>query len=404
MYPVSSAFLKAATSPNSRVVWKIDVLNQGTWLQNLPKGKKGQGGVIGWTVGADETRQIRRIGTIELQSLGRDLDSLIPVARTDLLHPASGNEFRIWKGFVLDDGSEEYAPLGVFQQTDPPKVLDAGSSISISMTLSDRSARVSALSWETPFPIADGMDLGAAVKSIINNRYPGLTYQFTPTNPVPGTTQNLTVAAQTLGASASSGSTDPMADAIKIANAAGMELFFDVTGQVVMRPLPDPTTAPVVASFIYGSSTPWLSIEKDPNPFGVYNGVICIGNGTGGAPVQNEAWDDDPNSPTYYLGPWGKRPYTLTLSTFPSPGQTAPNASAQAYQAALARLQLILKFMDGTTVATVPNPALAEGDCIYEKNPRAGIDGNYVISTLALTSDITANEPFATRPQKSAVV
>lgn len=411
MYPVSAAFIAAATSPGATVVSAVEVWdNQHTFIQEVPN-------ILSWSVKGDESSQVRTTATVDLISNGQD--GLIPKLTTDILHPVTLNEIRIKMGYVLPDGTEEYAYLGTFVQTQMPKVVNDGSGgADITLTLSDRSATVSALAWTEPFPIDAGTDVAAAIFAVINTQYPNLVYLLTPTNPVPGgatyTTSalNLGIAVITSdGTGSTSATSDPMADAITLAQIAGMELFFDVDGFVVSRVIPDPTQLPVLASYIYASEeTPWLHIESDPNTLGLYNGVIVIANAShdygpfgGTNPIQNSAYDNDPTSPTYSGGPWGKRPFTVQTSTFPSPGQDVFDAIAQAEQVAIAILQLILGFQDIVTVDTIPNPAMQIGDCIYLYDPTNGIDGNYVISTLSLSNAFGGTMTFTCRPQKRVI-
>lgn len=411
MYNVSAEFIKKATSPDSTVVWEAELWNgEHSFLQQLPN-------VISWSVKGDETAQIRTTGTLDLISNGTD--GLIPKVTTDLLHPATLNEVRIKMGFVLDDGTSEFAYLGTFVQTEMPKVVNnnAGGA-DITLTLADKSATLSALAWTEPFPIPLGTDLAAAVHAVINNQYPNQVYNLTPTNPVPGTSMSFNTTAFNFGTAvvtsdgtgSTSATSDPMADAITLAQTAGMEVFFDVDGFVVMRLIPDPTQLPVVASYIYATSTPWLNIESDPNTLGLYNGVTVIANGShdfgvfgGTQAVQQSAYDNDPTSGSYAAGPWGKRPFTVTTSAFPSPGQSPSDADDQALDMAIAILQIILGFQDIVTVDTIPNPAMQIGDCIYLFDPTNGIDGNYVISSLSLSNALGGSMTFTCRPQKRVI-
>lgn len=392
MYQVSDRFKAAAISPDHRAVNKVELWNANTLLP-VDLGK------TVWTVNFDETAQIRRSGTVVIPSKGRTKDDLVPVSTKDVLHPATGNELRIFRGFRFDDDSEEYAPLGVFRLS-KPLAPNVGQGVNISITVNDRSSLISAISWQTAFLVAAGTDLASAFFAVMNSRYPGLTYALVPTNPLEPLGQNITTPAVAFG-TALSGSNDPYADALSlVTNAGGLEALFDVIGQVVLRIISDPATAPIVANFIKGSATPWLLIERDMDETVEFNGVIVIGNGTGGPPVQASVWDTNPDSPTYYLGKWGQRPKIITSALFPVAGQTTINAQAQAMQIAQSTFQLVMRAMDATSASIIANPALQEGDCVYLNDPDTGIDGNYAISKGSITSDVSQMMTIGCRPQR----
>ena len=75
-----------------------------------------------------------------------------------------------------------------------------------------------------------------------------------------------------------------------------------------------------------------------------FNGVIVFGRGQDDLPpVIGSAWDNDPNSSTYYLGPMGKVPYMLISEDLPREGQHIEHAEYEANELARATLLTILE-------------------------------------------------------------
>ena len=89
-------------------------------------------------------------------------------------------------------------------------------------------------------------------------------------------------------------------------------------------------------------------------------------------------WDDNPESPTYYLGAYGKRPW---------PRKSTPYAATQAQLDAAARRELLTYLSRGEPIrfAALPDPAREEGDAVRVRNLRGGVaDAPYVIDQLEI--------------------
>jgi hypothetical protein len=399
MYPVSNQFLSTLQSSERRVVTLGQVWSppgpSGTshWIADLDT-------IIGGSVTVDETREVRRQCSITLATQGIGKDTLIPQVIGDLLHPATGNMLRLFRGFrysspVLQPSGifsdTELVPLGCFRMS-RPKIVDTGNSLTIQITGNDFASWIARLAWQIPYIIPPGTNLGAAIQGILTNRFPGLTYSFSPTA--------LTVARQTLGTAPGSSSNDPMADAQTLATAAGNELFFDVLNTLIMRPLSDPTTSPIVADFQEGLTATFTEVDRVLDETQQFNGVTVIGNGSGGAPVQQTVWDTNPASPTYYLGSWGQVPYIVTTSAFPAPGQSTASAQAQALAMAQTLFPLAVKAMDEVSFTTVPNPALSEGDCVSIERSRIGLSSSYALSQMTIPLDVKTQMSVTCRPRR----
>jgi hypothetical protein len=163
---------------------------------------------------------------------------------------------------------------------------------------------------------------------------------------------------------------------------------------VTLVPTINPQNLPVSASFVEGVNCTLTEVDDLIDETAEYNGVIVISNPTGAtAPIQGSAWITDPNSPVYYLGPWGQVPYIVKTTT--------ATTQAQCNAMALSILQLIYNAMDTVSFSCVPNSALAEGDVVSVSSPRMGINGNYVISAATVPLDTKTSMAVTCRPQVS---
>jgi hypothetical protein len=415
-------YLAALSDTNQTRVVRVDVYHGTTFLQSLPN-------VLSGSVTRDSTASTRATLTLQLVSRGRSLDSYIPKDPTDLLHPLSGNELHVFRGFQYSDGSSDMCSLGVFRMSQP-KVTDTGDQITIDIKGSDRAAEISRLKWTAPYQIVSGTDLAQAVESLLSNRWlPAevLNFSVTPTNPIPpgyiNSGQSVVVPTTTFGAALSS-SNDPWADAQTLAAAGGMELFFGTQGQVVMQPLAttdqlgNPTFTKTVFPLSYeeGQNCTVVEMDNTLDETQTYSGVIAIGTGAGGnaPPVQGEVWNTDPTSPSYYdpahptLSTIGPVPYifeTQAIPGFSSTGVTAlPDTALQAQakidSAAYAQLQLILTAFDTPTFQCVPNPALWEGDIVELLRERMGIGGTYIIQKYTIPLDVSSAMQVTCKPRR----
>lgn len=389
MFPVSTRFLTALNKPHVAVS-KVEIRNNGILIQDI-SGYLQSGG----SVSVDETRQVRRTCSLTLAGLPL---GMIPETETDLFHPVSGNELYIYRGIRYSDGTTEFAQLGVFRMT-KPVVKDDGDSVTLAISGQDRSSVISRISWQQPYSIAAGTNLGTALKTAMASRWPAsaapLQYNFAPTTVV--------VPATVWGANPGQAN-DPMADMIKLAaDAAGMELLFDFLGNPTLRPISDPTQSTVVAKYVEGVDCNLTELTRTLDETQTFNGVSVYCNGTGPAgPFVVFVWDTNSASATYYLGNWGQVPYPIVTTAIPGPTQSLVDATAQATAIGQARLQLILGAFDATDFESLPNPALAEGDCLTLMRTRIKVNANYVASAMTIPLDPESAEQITNRPQLAA--
>jgi hypothetical protein len=352
--------------------------------------------VTGGSVQVDETREIRRTLSLTMAATS----DLIPSAPGDLLHPATGNELWVSRGVKYADGSTEMAPLGVFR-TSKPATAD-GAALTFSMAGNDRAAVVASQGWQAPYQVQTGSNPGAAIQTALDFKlhhiYGELDYSGIAVT-------SFSFPAATWGAT-SGQSNDPMSDFQSFAAAAGCELFFDVNGNPIFRPIVNAAlvkTPNDAVHFVEGPECVMTDAQRTLDETNAYNGVKLTCNGPGAAgPFIITVWDVDPHSPTYYLGPWGQKPYQMTTTLIPAGADDLATAQGKATYMASQQLQLILGAIDNLSVSCSPNPALQEGDVLRVVRGRQKIGANYTISGMTIPLDAQGKQSITFRPQVSA--
>lgn len=337
----------------------------GLVLERLP--------VLGGRVEADESRLVRR--TLELSIADPD-GALTPTKAGDLLHPLTGNRLRISRGIL----GSPLDPLGVFL-INRPKVRDSGFGPTLSLSGLDLARAVSRARWTDPYVVAAGQNVAAAGQALLDSRVAGLRFNLSPTSRI-----------TSLAVFGLERDNDPFKDAASLFEAIGHELFFDAAGVVVSRAVPDPAVDPVVASFVEGEGSTLLSVEHDLDADKAYNGVIVVGEGSGvGAPIRADVWDDDPDSPTYYLGAYGKVPYFLTSAFITS--------QAQALEAGQALLRRLLRAAQAVVIEALPDPRRAPGDVARVTRQVSGVDAVYAAATVTMPLGVDEPMSLTMRPR-----
>jgi hypothetical protein len=126
----------------------------------------------------------------------------------------------------------------------------------------------------------------------------------------------------------------------------------------------------------------------------VFNGVIAVNEPATDttAPVVAEmVVDDDPNSPVYWYGPFGKKPTAITGKWT----GTEREVRTQARWAALMALNDALGFNRTMSFSTTPNPALEPNDLVYVRNINGDIE-KHVIKSFSIDLTVGGTMSFTT--------
>lgn len=299
---------------------------------------------------------------------------LLPIADDDILTPF-GYELLVWRGIELPTGPE-LIPLGVFpiQST----VADGVTLIS-SITAEDRSRLVSDARFEDDYQIAAGTNYVTAIEDMIADGVDGLEFAFPSTT---FTTPTLTFAAQE----------DRWAKAQEMARSIAMELLFDGLGVCTMRPEPTFSGEPV-ATIAEAVNMTNSQVMLDRST--AYNRVIATSaNASTGDVFRGVATDDDPSSPTYYGGPFGRKPRFFSSEFIAS--------DTQAESAAAAILASNIGVARSVNFGAVPDPRLECSDVVLLTREVLGLNTLHIIDTLTIGLGADSSMSGTTRTQQEA--
>ncbi len=368
MRPVSARFLEAVRSSH-RIVSQVEVLFDGDVLGPFP--------ATGGTVTLDGNANIR--GSCDVAFVDDGTLGLVPNAPTDALS-VYGQELRVSRGIAYPDGSTELVSLGVLGIQDVD-VNDTPQGVEIRVNGRDRSQKVTDARFEEPYQISAGTDHNTALVAVIAAGVADLSYDLSA---VTATTAQLLAAEQD----------DRWAFAQEMVKTRGYLLYFNGDGDVVTEVIALPTGAAVV-DLTEGEDGVLLSAGRRWTRDGTFNRVIATGENTGeGAPARGVATDDNPLSPTYYYGSFGKVPRFYTSSFI--------TTDAQALDAATGILNKELGTSKTVNFGAIVNPALEPNDIVRIARERAGIDENHVIDSL--TIPLAADEAMTGQTRALQVV
>lgn len=285
MYPVSADFLTTLRQPSMVAVARA-TLPDDTALAFL-----------GGSVDMDSRRATGRTASLELVPDG---DWTAKALYDVLMQP--GVELSIARGLRVN-GMPEYVPLGVFATDTCSRPGTASGTLRWSG--SDRSKRIARARFTDVYVIPAGTALAAAGAALLEDRWSLCPSDFA----------NVTGALAAQVVFDAGAESDPWSDLRGLFEDHGYDLTFDGTGVARAVPIPDPSTVQPAFDFGAGETNLVLDGETEGTFETTYSGVIVTGEGTDlDTPVRAELWDDDPNSPTYYLGRFGKVPYFYSSS------------------------------------------------------------------------------------------
>lgn len=280
-------------------------------------------------------------GTADIRStldLSTDGTAMWPTAASSLLAPY-GNEIYIERG--IDYGTVEYVGLGYFRIQTPEQ--DEPPSGPIRLSGRDRMAGIVDARLITPVQFSTGATLGYVMSTLVTQVYPSAVIEWDDAT-------NTAILGRALICEE-----DRFAFLNDLVKSRSKIWYWDHRGVLVIKTAPNP--AKPVFEVSAGAGGVLLKLSRHLTREGVYNAVIASGEATDTfIPVRSVAYDNNPNSPTYYAGRFGPVP-----RFFSSPLLTTP---AQAAAAAEAMLRRGLGLPYSADLTTVPNPALEPWDPI----------------------------------------
>jgi hypothetical protein len=315
--------------------------------------------IVDGTVTLDQQAAVRGRCDVTIVPADDDTLGLVPEAASSLLAPY-GNEIRLSRGIQYSDGSSELVSLGVFriQETE---VEDRPDGLQVRIVGLDRAQRFIDARFEEPYQVASGVNYATAIESVLTDAWPDVPTDFTAT-------------AYTTPALIAQEGDDRWEFAQQMARAISMDLYFDGDGTCRLAPS---SVGAAVADLVEGSDGVLLEAARRWTRDGAFNRVIATGENTGeAAPARGVATDDNPLSPTYYFGAFGKVP-----RFYVSPFITT---DAQAEDAAQSILQNELGTSEQVNFGMIVLPYLEPGDVVRITRARAGIDEDHIIDSLTV--------------------
>lgn len=357
MWPLSTPAKYALTQSHS-VEFRATAYGQFGTLQ-IP--------VAGGQVVSDAGSQVRRTGTL-LTSL-----ALWPVDPRSVIQ-VTGTEIQIDYGIVIPGVGTEWVPLirGLISKASKKRPLPSDGTLPLQLV--DRAAKVAQDKLLTPGQTVSGALTTVEIRRLIQESL------GTGVAVVDQTGSSKIAPVMEIAKERWAEGVEVLADSI------GAEVFADPQGTFVIRPQPTLADVPVWVANT-GPRGVVLGREDELDRDAIYNGVIVRGERTDGtAPVTATVWDTDPTSPTYYLGPLGRKPreYSSPLLTTVAQCQAAGAAILARYKGANAKVSLSL----------LVNPALEAGDVISVPDDGAKA---HIIDKVVVPLSPTSAPPLETR-------
>ncbi|MFK0182293.1 DUF5047 domain-containing protein [Streptomyces xanthochromogenes] len=325
MYNVSARFLAAlAESYAPATIAQLFTTDGGT--QTLE--------ISGGSVTVDRGSVTRRTCSVTIADT-----SLIPRTAKASLN-VYGAQLRISRGVAYSDGTSELVPLGLFRIDSIGGDVDDGP-----VTLAGKSLECIVQDDQFTVPYKATSSAVSAITALIQRSIP----QASVINRAVDTT---------IGPRTWDIASDPMASVAEVAATMGAEVYADADGTFIIATLPDINTAMPVWTVAAGEGGVYVSANRSMSADKVYNAVLARGENTesGVAPVSALVTDSDPTSPTYWGGPFGRRPLFYTSSALIN--------SVQAGAAAGLKLAAAKAPNATADLSSLPNPALEPGDVI----------------------------------------
>jgi hypothetical protein len=284
-----------------------------------------------------------------------------------------GTELQIMTGYVLDNGSYLW-PAGVFWIDSVDDATDSTAPGPIyTITGTDRSGRISSALFDDTYNISNGTPVEQAVRGILTKQAPWLS-QRTQVK-ISGT--DATVALQVY-----SPGDDPWQQIVSLCASAGFICYFDPVGAFVARPSPSEGGHATVLALVDGAKSLAVKISRSKSSNPGYNGIIVTGTSlNGNTTISGYAYDMNPRSDTYALGPYGFRPA-------PPLQDSIATTSAQCRNAARIALPQVLGLNRVIAADIVPVPFLRPYDLIFVYNVATGIRGTFIVQQLTIPLDI----------------
>lgn len=368
MRPVSAQFL-AALRGSHKSFARAQVLT------SFQTGTRPVGGVelniIDGAVSLDGDADVR--GSVELVTTGGL--NVFPQRPTDGLTPY-GNELFIESGIQLGNGSTEIVSQGYFRiDSDEQSNAPFGT---IRITAYDRMKGIVEARLTTPVSFVAGTTVLTIFTTLVLEVYPLATIEFDDASFANSSLVSTQVAEE---------SRFDFLNNIVTSN--GKIMYWDYRGILVIKTAPDPTAS--VWTVNAGTQGVLVDATRSLTREGVYNAVVAVGESVNDTPpVRAVVIDDDPTSPTYWFGKFGKIPRFFSSSFI--------TTFEQAASAAAGILKKTLGLPHAVNFSAISNPALEPLDAVTID--QLDVVAIHVIQTLVIP--LTVDRPLTATTRRQA--
>jgi hypothetical protein len=324
------------------------------------------------------------------------LDEWIPLTFTDPLYPV--NNFEVRPSAIMDfyGRSTVEVPLGIFRITKPVITLSSSGDRAIKFEGYDRSKTVNRAKLTEALSITAGTELLEFLQDLIRERLPpDVEFRFDE------------VIAEDISipflVSWDQGA-EVFSKASEMLLGMGYDLYFADDGACVLEAITDPVHQSPDFVHKTGPGGLLVSAARTLDDEASFNHVIVKGENTAGHfEVSGEAWDADPDSPTY-IGSDDKTDADFGKSKFGDrlviESSQFVQTAAQASHIAQARLTKTVGIEEIIEFETVWLP-YNTNDSLVALIPELGVAQTYVTDACTLKLDPRANSPLAARRRRT---
>jgi hypothetical protein len=364
--PASQALLRAVRSSHGMAV---RAAVRTAWASGVSPGGE-EIAVIDGDVTLNATAQVT--GTLSLTTDGTGWS---PQPGKHPLQPY-GTELYVERG-VLVSGSVEWCSLGYYKITEVDQATAPNGNLSVQA--SDRMQGIIDAQVVTPVQFTAGQTVADVFTQLVGGVYPEAEIEY-----------DWDAASDTLGA-AQVTQQDRYGFLNDLLLSRGKIMWWDYRGVLVVKAQP-PGSGDPVSDVTGGEGGVIVSGQRTLTRDAVYNAVVVTADGadTTQAPLA-VVIDDNPQSPTYWYGPFGQVPQFYSSSAIVT--------GSQALAAGTAMLAKSLQLPFQVSFTCIPNPALEPYDLVRVNYGPQSSDELHIIDTLTipLTSSAalsgTAHDP-----------
>ncbi|MCX5535194.1 hypothetical protein OG785_32155 [Streptomyces sp. NBC_00006] len=234
----------------------------------------------------------------------------------------------------------------------------AGGSVDIQLEAYDLSRTVARDKFISPYVIETGMNIIDAIKTILARTFPDLSYDAISTTRTTTAPRLCDVV------------DDPWDAVTELALSLGCDIYFDVEGWMVIAPPTDIDALPTPDfTYIEGERCTMIDLARVFTDEPGFNGIVLTGESPGDElpAVRAVAWDEEPTSATYHLGPYGEVPQFLTDQLI--------KATEEAQATADQLLRNLLGFSAQLSITGIVNPAYEAGQVVEVVRARSHVSG-----------------------------